>query len=66
MSAEFRGENEYWQDYSVYEGRKRLGRVVRLEKRKYLAFDECDQILGSFCRLKPALVAISMAMEAPE
>ena len=34
--------------YSVYVGRKRLGRFARIEKQKFDAFDVNDRRLGRF------------------
>jgi hypothetical protein len=48
-------------EYSVYFGRERLGRFVRLEKRKFEAFDRNDRALGCFRKRKDALGAIYAA-----
>ena len=51
-------------EYSVYIGRERLGRLVRLGKRTFEAFDHNDRALGAFCKQKIALAAISAASKA--
>ncbi|MFB9265954.1 hypothetical protein ACFFWD_22820 [Bradyrhizobium erythrophlei] len=48
-------------EYSVYFGRERLGRFVRLDKRLFEAFDRYDQALGTFRKRKEVLAAIYAA-----
>lgn len=60
-------EDEKWlQDCSVYLGRRRLGRFVRLGRQEYLAFDQQDRPLGNFRRLKQTLRAIRAALDADQ
>jgi hypothetical protein len=52
-------------EYSVYFGRERLGRFIRLDKKEFEAFDRTDRPLGTFCKRKEALRAIYAAPDAP-
>ena len=51
------------QEYSVYHGRRRLGRYLRVAKRRYAAFDEFDRPLGTFRKRKDAWAAIGRSSE---
>jgi hypothetical protein len=46
-------------EHSVYEGRRRLGRYVRIAPTWYAAFDAEDRPLGEFSRPKDAYTAIA-------
>jgi hypothetical protein len=49
-------------EHSVYIGRERLGRYVRIDRKKYRAFDANDRPLGSFRVRERALAAIRKAL----
>jgi hypothetical protein len=48
-------------EHSVYIGRERLGRYVRIKRKRYEAFDAQDQPLGNFRVRARALAAIRKA-----
>ena len=48
-------------EHSVYLGRERLGRYVRMNRKRYKAFDAHDQPLGNFRIRARALAAIRKA-----
>jgi hypothetical protein len=50
-------------EHSVYSGRQRLGRYVRIGARRYAAYDSHDSPLGDFKRRKDAWSAISLNAE---
>jgi hypothetical protein len=49
--------------YSVYVGRKRLGRFVRIDRQEFDAFDMNDRHLGRFRTRKDALNIIQAALD---
>ena len=51
-------------DHSVYSGRQRLGRYVRIALKQYEAFDSVDRPLGKFSSRVKAWSAISIAAES--
>jgi hypothetical protein len=44
--------------HSVYVGRRRLGRYVRVAKTRYKAYDARDRLIGSFRKRADALAAV--------
>ena len=48
-------------EHSVYLGRERLGRYVRIDRKRYKAFDARDRPLGNFRIRARALAAIRKA-----
>jgi hypothetical protein len=50
-------------EHSVYSGRQRLGRYVRIRPRRYVAYDSRDRLLGNFKKRKEAWSAISQNTE---
>ena len=50
-------------EHSVYCGRRRLGRYVRIAARRYAAYNSCDRPLGDFEKQKDAWAAISLNVE---
>lgn len=44
--------------HSVYVGRQRLGRYVRVAKTRYKAYDARDRLIGSFRKRADALAAV--------
>jgi hypothetical protein len=50
-------------EHSVYEGRLRLGRYVRIAPTSYAAFDAEDRSLGEFSRSSDAYAAIAGVSE---
>jgi hypothetical protein len=50
-------------EHSVYSGRQRLGRYVRVAPRRYAAYDSGDRLLGNFKKRKDAWSAISQNKE---
>jgi hypothetical protein len=48
-------------EHSVYIGRQRLGRYVRVAARRYEAYDVRDRLLGGFTKRTDALAAIDRA-----
>jgi hypothetical protein len=50
-------------EHSVYNGRQRLGRYVRIAARRYAAYDSHDRLLGDFKKRKDAYTAISLNAE---
>jgi hypothetical protein len=50
-------------EHSVYSGRQRLGRYVRIASRRYAAYDSRDRLLGNFKKGKDAWSAISQISE---
>ena len=51
-------------EHSVYYGRQRLGRYVRIAKKLYAAFDALDRPLGNFKKPRQAYAAVSTARRA--
>ncbi|WP_156436588.1 hypothetical protein [Bradyrhizobium pachyrhizi] len=49
--------------YSVYLGRERLGRFVRIGRNEFDALDRDDQPLGTFPKQKEAVRAIRAAVD---
>jgi hypothetical protein len=49
---------------SLYYGRRRLGRFVQLDRRKYQSFGADDRCLGTFLSKPKALAAIRKAAPA--
>jgi hypothetical protein len=47
-------------EHSVYCGRQRLGRYVRIAARRYAAYDSHDRLLGDFKKRKDAWAAVSL------
>jgi hypothetical protein len=50
-------------EHSVYSGRQRLGRYVRIAARQYAAYDYRDRLLGDFKTRMDAWVVISLNAE---
>jgi hypothetical protein len=50
-------------EHSVYDGRQRLGRYVRISARRYAAYDSHDRLLGDFKKRKDAYTAVSLNAE---
>src|ERR1035437_9811777 len=50
-------------EHSVYSGRRRLGRYVRIAARRYAAYDSHDRLLGDFKKRKDAWAAIALNAE---
>jgi hypothetical protein len=50
-------------EHSVYSGRHRLGRYVRIAARRYAAYDSHDRLLGNFKKRKDAWAAVSLNAE---
>jgi hypothetical protein len=48
-------------EHSVYHGRQRLGRYVRIAARRYAAYDARNRLLGKFKKRKDAWAAIGRA-----
>jgi hypothetical protein len=48
-------------EHSVYLGRERLGRYLRIDRKRYKAFDAHDRPLGNFSIRARALAAIRKA-----
>jgi hypothetical protein len=53
-------------EHSIYVGRRRLGRYVRIGVRLYAAYGARDQLLGCFTKRANALAAIDCATAEPE
>lgn len=50
-------------EHSVYSGRQRLGRYVRIAASRYAAYDFHDRLLGDFKKRKDAWAAVSLDAE---
>jgi hypothetical protein len=50
-------------EHSVYLGRERLGRYLKIHRKRYVAFDAGDCPLGSFRTRPKALAAIRRAQK---
>lgn len=53
-------------EHSLYFGRERLGRYVKLDRKRYKAFDARDRLLGKFVSRTRALDAIRKAWAKPD
>ena len=53
-------------EHSVYIGRQRLGRYVRVAARRYEAYDVRDRLLGGFAKRTEAMAAIERAGRGPQ
>jgi hypothetical protein len=49
-------------EHSIYIGRHRLGRYIRIGVRRYAAYDASNQLLGRFTKRADALVAIDRTL----
>jgi hypothetical protein len=48
-------------EHSVYHGRRRLGRYIRIAAKRYAAYDARNRLLGKFKKSKDAWAAIGRA-----